>query len=146
MVTLPITMDVPQCVQHKVVTLHVAAQDMRYRELVENVRVFVEIIFWSNRNNAKTVTWLISMDAHQPVESKDAKRPATARDITSQDLMEPAKQFAATVLRPGTKTVMMAIWYLGMGAMSCVRLNTSGWMGFLFIHKTRRFTLRWFCF
>lgn len=49
------------------------------------------------------------MDAHQPVESKDAKRPATARDITSQDLMEPAKQFAATVLRPGTKTVMMAI-------------------------------------
>lgn len=49
-------MDVPQCVQHKVVTLHVAAQDMRYRELVENVRVFVEIIFWSNRNNAKTVT------------------------------------------------------------------------------------------
>lgn len=62
-----------------------------------------------NRNNARTVTWSITTDAHQPVESKGAKRHATARGITSQDLTEPAKQSAATVSRLGTKTVTMAM-------------------------------------
>jgi hypothetical protein len=55
------------------------------------------------------VTWSITTDAHQPVESKGVKRHATARDITCQDLTEPAKQSAATVSRLGTKTVTMAM-------------------------------------
>lgn len=78
-------MDVPQCVKHKVVTLPVTAQDMRYQGLMENVLVFVGIIFWSKHNNVRMATCWIMMDAHLNVKHKDVTKHATVQGITYQE-------------------------------------------------------------
>ena len=85
MVTLQITMDVPQCVQHKVVTLPATVQGMRYRELVENVLVFVGTIYWSKHNNVRMATCWIMMDAHLNVKPKGVTKHATVQGIIYQE-------------------------------------------------------------
>ena len=51
MATLIITMDVLHCVKHKVVTLPATVQGMFCLGLMESVRGFVAMVFWSKPNN-----------------------------------------------------------------------------------------------